>query len=74
GKGKRIVLLLLLMQMVGAMSPLVLAPERLWTAFPLVWTLEGQYVFKDIILVSAALVIGAANRGGGLSARRLNQE
>ena len=70
GKAKRIVLILLLMQMGGAMSPLILSPDRLWETFPLVWTLEGQYVFKDIILISAGLVIGATNRGGGLSAKR----
>jgi hypothetical protein len=52
------------------MSPLVLAPERLWETFPFIWTLEGQYVFKDVILVSAGLVIGATHRGGGLSANR----
>ena len=70
GKAKRVVLIMLLLQMAGAMSPLILAAERLWQTFPLVWTLEGQYVFKDIILISAGLVIGATNRGGGLSARR----
>jgi uncharacterized membrane protein YkgB len=70
GKAKRVVLIMLLLQMAGAMSPLILAPERLWGAFPLVWTLEGQYVFKDIILISAGLVIGTTHRGGGLSARR----
>jgi uncharacterized membrane protein YphA (DoxX/SURF4 family) len=70
GKAKRVVLIMLLMQMAGAMSPLALAPERLWETFPLVWTLEGQYVFKDIILISAGLVIGATNRGGGLSTKR----
>jgi uncharacterized membrane protein YkgB len=73
GKAKRVVLVMLLLQMAGAMSPLILAPERLWETFPLVWTLEGQYVFKDIILISAGLVIGASNRGGGLSARRTAQ-
>ena len=70
GKAKRVVLIMLMLQMAGAMSPLILAPERLWATFPLVWTLEGQYVFKDIILISAGLVIGATNRGGGLSAER----
>lgn len=68
GKAKRIVLILLLMQMAGAMSPLLLAPERMWETFPHIWTLEGQYVFKDIILISAGLVLGATNRGGGLKA------
>ncbi len=70
GKAKRVVLIMLLLQMASAMSPLILAPERLWATFPLVWTLEGQYVFKDIILISAGLVIGASHRGGGLSAER----
>lgn|SRR5690606_13529354 len=70
GKAKRLVLVLLLLQMAGAMSPLILAPERLWETFPIVWTLEGQYVFKDIILISAGLVIGATHRGGGLSDKR----
>ncbi len=65
GKAKHVVLLL---QMAAAMSPLILAPERLWEAFPFVWTLKGQYVFKDIVLMGAGLVIGATNRGGGLSA------
>jgi uncharacterized membrane protein YkgB len=68
GKAKHVVLILLLLQMASAMSPLILAPERLWETFPFVWTLEGQYVFKDIILISAGLVIGATNRGGGLTA------
>lgn len=70
GKAKLVVLIMLLLQMAGAMSPLILAPGRLWETFPFVWTLEGQYVFKDIILISAGLVIGAAHRGGGLSAER----
>jgi uncharacterized membrane protein YphA (DoxX/SURF4 family) len=71
GRAKHLVLILLLMQMGGAMSPLVLASDRIWDVFPHVWTLEGQYVFKDIILISAGLVLGATNRGGGLSAKRV---
>jgi uncharacterized membrane protein YkgB len=67
GKFQRVVILLLLAQMGGAMSPLVLAPDRLWVQFPFQWSLEGQYVFKDIILIAAALVIGATVRGGGLT-------
>jgi uncharacterized membrane protein YkgB len=64
GRAKRVVLIMLLLQMVGAMSPLILAPERLWETFPFVWTLEGQYVFKDIVLISGGLAIGATHRGG----------
>jgi uncharacterized membrane protein YphA (DoxX/SURF4 family) len=68
GRARRVVLIMLLLQMSGAMSPLILAPERLWETFPLVWTLEGQYNFKDIILISAGLVIGAAHRRENLAA------
>lgn len=66
GKFKRITILLLLAQMGGAMSPIVLTPDRIFTHFPYALTLEGQYVIKDIILISAALVIGATVRGGNL--------
>ena len=34
--------------------------------FPFIWTLEGQYVFKDVVLIAVALTIGATVRGGGL--------
>lgn len=60
GRLPRITTVLMLMQMGGAMSPIVLAPHLIWTKFPAVYTLEGQYVFKDIILITAALVINAA--------------
>lgn len=67
GKFPRVTVLLLLTQMGGAMSPLLLSPDRIWNVFPFAWTLEGQYVFKDIILISAGLVIGATVRGGHLT-------
>jgi uncharacterized membrane protein YkgB len=69
GRFLRAVILLNLFQMVGAMSPLLFVSDRMWDVFPFVWTLEGQYVIKDIILVSAALVIGATVRGGKLVTR-----
>jgi hypothetical protein len=31
---------------------------------PFVLTLEGQYIVKNLVLVSGALVVGAAARGG----------
>lgn len=68
GKFQRATIILLLMQMGGAMSPIVLAPSRIWETFPYALTLEGQYVIKDIILISAGLVIGATVRGGRLTA------
>lgn len=68
GKFMRPTLLLLAFQMVGAASPLVLFPGEVFTAFPYAPTLEGQYIIKNIVLVSAGLVIGATVRGGGLTA------
>lgn len=62
----RITLLLLFVQMLGTVTPLVLFPNETWTRFPIVPTLEGQYILKNIVLVTAALVIGATVRGGRL--------
>lgn len=63
----RLTILLLFLQMPGALSPLVLRPDLVWTIFPFGLTLEGQYIIKNLVLISAALVIGATVRGGGLT-------
>lgn len=68
GRFMRLTLLLLAFQMVGAASPLFLFPGEVFTQFPYAPTLEGQYIIKNVVLVSAGLVIGATVRGGGLSA------
>lgn len=68
GRPMRLTLLLLAFQMVGAASPLVLFPGEVFTALPYAPTLEGQYIIKNVVLVSAGLVIGATVRGGGLTA------
>ena len=64
GKFLRVTLLLLFTQMMGTMSPLILFPTETFTRFPFVPTLEGQYIIKNIILISAGLVVGATVRGG----------
>jgi uncharacterized membrane protein YphA (DoxX/SURF4 family) len=61
-------LFLLFVQMLGTITPLVLFPAETWSIFPIAPTLEGQYIIKNIVLVSAGLVIGATVRGGGLVA------
>ena len=66
GRFLRLTLLLLVGQMLGTVTPLFLFPELTWSD-PLVPTLEGQYILKNIVLVSAALTIGATVRGGGLT-------
>ena len=47
-------------------SPLF--PNETWAQFPYSPTLEGQYIIKNVVLVSAALVIGATVRGGAVIA------
>jgi uncharacterized membrane protein YphA (DoxX/SURF4 family) len=68
GRLMRVTILLLLLQMMGTLTPLMLLPTETWTIFLLAPTLEGQYIIKNIVLVSAALVIGATVRGGYVSA------
>lgn len=63
----REVLLLLFLQMLGTMTPLVLFPSETFTFFPFVPTLEGQYIIKNLILISAGLAIGASVRGGKIN-------
>ena len=65
----RATLLLLALQMVGAMSPLFLFPTETFAGSPLMPTLEGQYIIKNVVLIAAAMVIGATVRGGRLMAR-----
>lgn len=66
GRFLRVTLLLLVGQMLGTVTPLFLFPEVTWSD-PFVPTLEGQYILKNIVLVSAAFTIGATVRGGGLT-------
>lgn len=64
GKFLRITLLLLFLQMTGTMTPLVLFPEETFVRFPYAPTLEGQYIIKNLVLISAGLVVGSTVRGG----------
>jgi uncharacterized membrane protein YkgB len=66
GVFKRTTLLLLLLQMPGTLSPIILRPDLVFTVFPYGLTLEGQYIVKNLALISAGLVIGATVRGGRL--------
>lgn len=67
GKGLRLVILLLFLQMPGTLSPIFLLPDQVFTAFPFGLTLEGQYIVKNLVLIAAALVVGATVRGGRLT-------
>jgi uncharacterized membrane protein YkgB len=63
GRFLRITLLLLFVQMPGTMMPLILFPSETFRVFPYAPTLEGQYIIKNLVLVGAAIVIGATVRG-----------
>ena len=68
GKFMRITLLLLFVQMIGTLLPLFFFPSETFTVVPIAPTLEGQYIIKNIVLVSAAIMIGATVRGGAVIA------
>ncbi len=59
-------LLLLFLQMLGTFAPLFLFTPEVFHVFPVSLTLEGQYIVKNIILISSGIVLGATVRGGKL--------
>lgn len=64
GKSLRLTLLLLFAQMLGTITPLIFFPAETFSMQPFVPTLEGQYIIKNLVLISAAMVLGATTRGG----------
>jgi uncharacterized membrane protein YphA (DoxX/SURF4 family) len=60
----RATLFLLFLQMIGTVSPIFFFPQEVFTVVPYAPTLEGQYIFKNMVLISAGFVIGATVRGG----------
>ena len=64
GRGLRGILLLLYVQMLGTLTPIALFPHDVFVTIPFVPTLEGQYIIKNLVLISAGIVVGATVRGG----------
>jgi uncharacterized membrane protein YphA (DoxX/SURF4 family) len=63
-KTTRLAIILLLTQMVGTFLPLVFLPEVTFQSNNvLLPTLEGQYIIKNLIIISAALVLGGEISG-----------
>lgn len=62
GKFMRETLLLLFLQMIGTFTPIFLFPSEVFTQIPYAPTLEGQYIIKNIIIVSAGIVLWGALR------------
>jgi uncharacterized membrane protein YkgB len=59
-------LLLMFAQMLGTLTPIFLLPDEVFTIFPYALTIEGQYIFKNLVVIAAGIVIGATVRGGGI--------
>jgi len=54
----RITLLLLLLQMIGSFLPLIILPHVCFINPPFILTLEGQYIVKNLLIISSAIMIG----------------
>lgn len=59
----RIAIPLLFLQMIGTVMPLFLFPAETFVPPPLVPTLIGQYIIKNIVIVTGAMVVGAHYKG-----------
>lgn len=59
----RAAIFLLFLQMPGTALPLFILPHVCFTSIPFGLTLEGQYIVKNLVLISAAIVIGGTVRG-----------
>jgi uncharacterized membrane protein YphA (DoxX/SURF4 family) len=61
-------LFLLAVQMVGTISPIFIFSQEVFYRIPYSPTLEGQYIIKNLVIISAAIMIGATVRGGRMIA------
>lgn len=59
----RIALPLLLLQMIGTFMPLFIFPDVSFEVLPFIPTLIGQYIIKNIVIVTGAIVFGAYEQG-----------
>ena len=64
GRFLRTTLVLLFLQLPGTFLPLLFFPSETWKRFPYAPTLEGQYILKNLVLISAGIIIGSTMRGG----------
>lgn len=67
----RLAIALLFLQMPGTFLPLILLPDVCFTSIPFGLTIEGQYIIKNLVLISAAIVVGGTVRAPGGDRRKL---
>jgi len=58
----RVTLLMLFLQMAGTFLPVFLFPGEVFNIFPYSLTLEGQYIIKNLVIISSGIVLGATVR------------
>jgi uncharacterized membrane protein YphA (DoxX/SURF4 family) len=64
GRFLRSTLILLFLQLPGTFLPLLFFPSETWKHIPYAPTLEGQYILKNLVLISAGIIIGSTMHGG----------
>ncbi len=63
GRFMRIAIPLLFLQMIGTVTPLFFFPADTFNAAPFLPNLVGQYIIKNLVLVTGAMIIGAYHFG-----------
>jgi len=58
----RVGIFLLFLQLPGTFLPIILLPEVVFTTIPYGLTVEGQYIIKNLVIISAALAVGSTVR------------
>jgi S-adenosylmethionine synthetase, N-terminal domain len=66
----RVTLLMTCATMLTTLSIPWMAPQLVWRVFPVVLTFEGEYVVKDVVIASSALVLATTLRGGFAAAEQ----
>ncbi|RYE27373.1 MAG: DoxX family protein [Sphingobacteriaceae bacterium] len=61
-------LLLLYFQMAGTFLPMLFFPNEIFAHSFFIPTMEGQYIIKNLVLISAGIVIGSTVKGAGIIA------
>jgi putative oxidoreductase len=56
--GLRLVLLVLVLQLFGTFAVFVLRPDIAFQGNPLLLTVEGEFIVKNLVLIAAAMVVG----------------
>jgi hypothetical protein len=59
GRLPRLTLAALMFQMAGALTPLALFPEEMWSD-PLVPSLEGQVIIKNLVFIAGGVVVSGS--------------